>query len=166
ITAIDQQQRLHGKNVSHAWPLDPNSPSMEAYQFWAQNLMDSHNQSHESASEENQQVMIHQTSITSTDNSQASRRPHHMIADEHDEAYEICKMISDGKTLGIGSGTNLEEFTDEIRNEVKKEVEDWRAIQKSASEYSSWQDFCSLNTKILSWNVSGLAFPSKRRSIL
>jgi len=88
------------------------------------------------------------------------------IADEHDEAYEICKMISDGKTLGIGSGINLEEFTDEIRNEVKKEVEDWRAIQKSASEYSSWQDFCSLNTKILSWNVSGLAFPSKRRSIL
>lgn len=88
------------------------------------------------------------------------------IADENDEAYEICKMISDGKTLGIGSGINLEEFTNEIRNEVKKEVEDWRAIQKSASEYSSWQDFCSLNTKILSWNVSGLAFPSKRRSIL
>ncbi|KAL3586231.1 hypothetical protein D5086_013098 [Populus alba] len=126
ITAIDQQQRLHGKNVSNAWPLDPNSPSMEAYQFWAQTLMDSHNHSHESASEENQQVMIHQTSITSTDNSQASRRPHHMIADE---AYGICKMISDGKTQGIGSGTNLEEFTEEIRNEVKKEVEDWRAIQ-------------------------------------
>ncbi|KAJ6923279.1 hypothetical protein NC652_016811 [Populus alba x Populus x berolinensis] len=86
--------RSVGKNVSNAWPLDPNSPSMEAYQFWAQTLMDSHNHSHESASEENQQVMIHQTSITSTDNSQASRRPHHMFSRSRRRKIKLLSSTS------------------------------------------------------------------------